>query len=530
MNEEQKKAVKYNKGPLLIIAGAGTGKTRVIVEKIKYLISNNLAKPEQILALTFTEKAAQEMEERIDQALPYGYFQMWISTFHSFADRILKEEAHAIGLNLSFRLLTEAETIIFLRKNLFLFNLHYFRPLGNPNKFLEALLQHFSRLRDEDISPNEYLDWVQLQKSKPQIKNQEEKIEIEKYLELANAYKTYQTLKTKEGVFDFADLVFYLNELFRQRPNIVKKYQQQFRYVLVDEFQDTNIAQYQLIKLLCPAKANPKLTVVGDDSQSIYKFRGASVSNILTFMKDYPQAKQITLRQNYRSNQTILDAAYRLIKHNNPDTLEFKLGISKNLIAQKKDRSKEAVNFYLAKTAEEEADYVCKQILKLKKFYQFSDFAILARANNHLAPFIRALARHGIPYQFAAPGMLFKQSEVKDLIAYLKVLYNPEDSASLFRVLSMDIFAIDNRDLTMLLSMSYKLNLSLFQTIEVYLSFFYKQLYVEEFEIYAKYLPFLKKETREKLYLIYQMIRRQLGLVKKETAGQILYYFLEDSN
>ncbi len=198
MNQDQKRAVEYNRGPLLIIAGAGTGKTRVIVEKVKYLIANNLAKPEQILALTFTEKAAQEMEERIDKALPYGYFQMWISTFHSFADQILKEEGVAIGIPPSFRLLTEAETIIFLRKNLFLFNLHYFRPLGNPNKFLEALLQHFSRLKDENISPEEYLKWAKKNKAiaaKQTKINHEATLEAEKYLELANAYKTYQTLK-----------------------------------------------------------------------------------------------------------------------------------------------------------------------------------------------------------------------------------------------------------------------------------------------------------------------------------------------
>lgn len=530
MNEEQKRAVEYNQGPLLIIAGAGTGKTRVIVEKVKYLIENDLAKPEQILALTFTEKAAGEMQERIDEVMPYGYFQMWISTFHSFADQILKEEGADIGISPSFRLLTDAEAIIFLKKNLFLLDLDYFRPLGNPNKFLEALLQHFSRLKDEDISPDEYLKWAKKNSSKEKNngQNNDFSLDAKKYLELANSYKKYQVLKIKEGVFDFADLVFYLIKLFRQRPNIARKYQKQFKYVLIDEFQDTNISQYQLIKLICPPENNPYLTVVGDDSQSIYKFRGASVSNILTFMKDYPQAKQITLTKNYRSPQTILNAAYRLIKHNNPDTLESKLGISKNLIAQKKNDN-QAIKFYLSETAEEEADFVVKQIQDLSTSYKLSDFAILARANNHLEPFSRALGRAGIPYQFLGPGMLFKQSEVKDLIAYLKILYNPEDSPSLFRVLSMDIFALDSQDLIMLLSMARKINLSLFQTIEIYLSFFFKEFYKENFEIYKNYLPLLKKETKEKLYSILKMIKRHLKLAKKETAGQILYYFLEDS-
>ena len=166
LNNEQKQAVEYNQGPLLIVAGAGTGKTTVITEKIKYLIQKNLAKPEEILALTFTEKAASEMEKRVDKAIPYGYFQMWISTFHSFANDVLKQEVHHIGLNSGFRLMTEAETIIFLRQNLFLFDLNYFRPLGNPNKFLASLLQHFSRIKDEDVSPEEYDKYIKNQKSK----------------------------------------------------------------------------------------------------------------------------------------------------------------------------------------------------------------------------------------------------------------------------------------------------------------------------------------------------------------------------
>ncbi len=523
LNKEQQQAAKYNKGPLLIIAGAGTGKTSVIIEKIKYLVKKKLAKPEQILALTFTEKAAAEMEERVDRAMPYGYFQMNISTFHAFADQVLKENGYQIGLSLNFRLMTEAETIIFLKQNLFLYKLKYFRPLGNPNKFLEALLQHFSRLRDEDISPEEYIRYAQNQRSK--IKDQkedEELIERQKILELAQAYQTYQKLKIKEGLMDFADLVYYSLRLFQKRPNILKRYQQQYPFVLVDEFQDTNISQYQLIKLICPSKINPRLTVVGDDSQAIYKFRGASVSNIIFFMKDYKKAKQITLKKNYRSNQTILDNAYQLIKNNDPDTLEVQLGISKNLIAQKKD-DKKAVSFYLAEKIEEESEFVAKKILELKDRYRFSDFAILIRANNHSESFVKSLSRTGIPFQFLGPGMLYKQPEVKDLIAYLKILYNLEDSPSLFRLLYMDIYSIDKKDVSLLLSFSKKINQSFFQAMEIYL------LNRSEFEIYKPYLPLLKSETKQKLLKIYQMIVKHLALLKTNTAGQILYYFLEES-
>jgi len=547
LNEEQQRAINYNNGPLLIVAGAGTGKTLVVVEKIKKIIKDDLAKPEEILALTFTEKAASEMEERVDKALPYGYFQMAISTFHSFADRILREEINHIGLNSNYKLLTQAETILFLRKRLFLFDLKYFRPLGNPHKFLSALLQHFSRLKDEDVSPRAYMRWAQSQKSK--VKNQkyplnqglgeqtkikvrepeEDLIEQEKNLELAKAYGVYEQLKIKEGYFDFSDLIYYLLQMFRERPNILQKYRKRFRYILVDEFQDTNIAQYLLIKHLCPPENNPHLTVVGDDSQAIYKFRGASVSNIINFMKDYPRAKQITLNKNYRSNQDILDISYRLIQNNNPDTLEAQLGISKKLVSGK-NRQKDAYHLLISETGEDETEKVAEKILSLKakKNCRFSDFALLLRANNHADPFLGTFTYHGIPYRFLGPGMLFKQPEVKDLIAYLKILYNLEDTASLYRVLSMDIFKPDAQDISLLLSFAKKTNLSFYQALEVYLSFIEKEWYRQEYEIYKKYFPLVHEETKNNLLALVKMIKRHLTLLKKESAGQILYYFLED--
>lgn len=538
-NKEQKKAIMFNKGSLLIVAGAGTGKTFVITEKIQHLIASKLALPEEILALTFTEKAAREMEERVDKRIPYGYFQMWISTFHSFADHVLKNEAAHIGLSPNFRIMTEAESIIFIRKNFFLFDLKYFRPLGNPNKFIGAMLQHFSRLRDEDVSPKQYIAWLQDHRShltnsgQANAKDQkvEEKIETEKYIELANAYKTYQSLKIKESLCDFADLVYYCLNLFRSRKNILKNYQKKFKFALVDEFQDTNIAQYELIKLLYPPKSNPNLTVVGDDSQAIYKFRGASVSNILSFRKDYKSSKQITLLKNYRSNQDILDTAYRLIKNNDPDTLEAQLGISKKLTAViKKTDEFEPMQLYIANNASDEAEYVAHQISNLiEKGNKFSDIAILVRANNHADAFIQTLSRNSIPFQFLGPGMLFKQGEIKDLIAYLKVLYNPEDSISLYRVLIMDIFDIDFFDIAKLLSFSKKVNLSLFQSMEIYLTIIFNQKNENNFDNYKAYLPLLHEDAKNKIKKTYEMIVKHLRLIKKETAGQILFYFLEDS-
>jgi DNA helicase II / ATP-dependent DNA helicase PcrA len=501
LNPQQVEAIKHLNGPLLIIAGAGTGKTTVITERIKHLILEKNLPPSQILALTFTDKAAHEMEERVDVAMPYGYTQMWISTFHAFCDRILRSEAHAIGLDPGYKLISEAESILLLKKNIFNLGLNIFRPLGNPTKFLDALLTHFSRLKDEDVSPDEYLKWVKKQKPSE---------ETPQYLELANAYEKYEELKVKESAMDFSDLISNILLLFRKRKNILKKYQKQFKFILVDEFQDTNYAQNELAILLAGDDKN--ITVVADDDQSIYRFRGAAVSNVLQFKKSFPKAKIVSLNNNYRSTQPILDAAYQLIQHNNPNRLEVVEGIDKKLkshsIATKRD-----IEVIHEIRSEDEADTIAREIKKLtEKKYQYKDLAILVRANNHASLITTALQRHRIPFQFLGPGYLFQQEEIKDLIAYLAFLTNLSDSVSLFRVLSMDIFGIPYIELNYLLNFAKRKNLNLFETL----------FNVEQ--------SFLKPETQAKLIKFREMAVRHLEKSKKDSAGQILYYFLLDSN
>src|SRR4030043_318420 len=257
---------------------------------------------------------------------------MWIATVHSFCDRVLRQEALQIGLDPSYKLMAQAETTQFLLNHLFQFKLKYFRPLGNPTKICGGPFQHFSRLKDEDILPEEYLKYAR--KLKQRAKTRETKDEMTKTLELANAYRTYEELKIKEGMMDFADLISKTIELFRKRKNILRQYQDKFKYFLVDEFQDTNYSQNELAMLLAGKKAN--ITVTGDDDQSIYRFRGAAVSNVIQFRKNYPKAKIIVLAKNYRSSQIILDHAYQLIQNNNPDRLEVKEKIDKKLKAVKK--------------------------------------------------------------------------------------------------------------------------------------------------------------------------------------------------
>lgn len=512
LNKEQKQAVVFGKGPLLIIAGAGTGKTTVVTERIKHLISSGLARPDEILALTFTEKASHEMEERVDMAMPYGTTQMWISTFHAFCDRILRSEAINIGLDPGYTLMTEAETIHFFRKHLYEFDLKYFRPLGNPTKFISGMIQHFSRLKDEDVAPNQYVDWVNAKCQMPNVKSSSKsKVqnisvtveEKDKYKELAEAYRKYEELKVKEGVADYSDLISNTLKLFRTRKTILSRYQAQFKYLLIDEFQDTNFAQNEMAILLAGARKN--ITVVGDDDQAIYRWRGAAISNIIQFRKRFPKAKIIVLTKNYRSTKEILDRSYDFIQHNNPDRLEVAEKIDKKLESMRMIEG-EKIKVISAERVEDEAEEVAREVKRQKekgKSYEWSDFAILVRANNHAEPFVRALARAGIPYQFLGPGRLYKQPEIKDLIAYLKVLYNFEDNVAMYRVLSMEWVGVSPRDIALLINESRKFGKSVFEICEA--------------------------SADEKIQKIVTMIHRHLGLMKKETAGQILYYFLQDS-
>ncbi|HBB76534.1 MAG: hypothetical protein A2186_00705 [Candidatus Levybacteria bacterium RIFOXYA1_FULL_41_10] len=511
LNTQQLKAINHGKGPLLIIAGAGTGKTTVVTERISRLIVEKNLSLSSVLALTFTDKAAYEMQERIDILLPYGYTNLWIHTFHSFCDRILRDDAHIIGIDPGYKLISEPESVLLLRRSIFDLGLKYFMPLGNPTKFLDALLKHFSRLKDEDVTPDEYMVWAKNLPAGRQDKNnkdEDRRVETEQYQELANAYKKYEDLKVKESAMDFSDLISNTLLMLRKRPQILKKYQTQFKFILVDEFQDTNYAQNELAILLAGDDKN--ITVVADDDQSIYRFRGAAVSNVLQFKKNFPKAEVVTLTQNYRSTQEILDASYRLIQNNNPNRLEIVEKIDKKLKSQVKKHG-EAIGFIHERRSEDEADKIARTIEDLAKLYEYKDIAILVRANNHASPVSTALQRRRIPYRFLGPGHLFQQEEIKDLISYLMFLTNLSDTVSLFRVLSMDIFDISQIELNYLLNFAKKNNFTLFEALS------------------DDRLAFLKEDTRNKLESFRNMAERHLNKSRKEQAGQILYYFLVDS-
>ncbi|MFA6994875.1 MAG: UvrD-helicase domain-containing protein [Patescibacteria group bacterium] len=475
LNKAQSEAVTHNQGPLLIVAGAGTGKTTVLINRLAYLITEKNIKTDEILLLTFTEKAAEEMTERADKILPYGYVDLWINTFHSFGERILREFGLDIGLSSSFKLLTQTDQWVLIKKNLERFDLTYYRPLGNPTKFISELIRHFSRLKDENISAEEYLKYAEELESNQDNRlgaNDEESLEVERIKELANAYHFYNQLLLQNNFLDFGDLIVYTLKLLRERPNILKFYRAKFKYIMVDEFQDTNWAQYELIKILAAPKNN--LVVVGDDDQAIYKFRGASLSNIMQFKDDYEDAKEIILTENYRSKQEILDQAYKLIQNNNPNRLEVKLKINKKLIARRATVGKSlpgpVVNFFNFSSAEDELGYVAQKIKELyvagEGTVAWSDFAILVRANDTAESYVKELSRQNVPNQFMSWRGLYYKPLILDILAYFRLLDNYHESSALFRVLNMETFKVSHSDLININKMATRKVWSLYEALK----------------------------------------------------------------
>jgi DNA helicase II / ATP-dependent DNA helicase PcrA len=452
LNKEQQEAVLYKSGPLLIVAGAGTGKTTVITRRIAHLIEQGV-NPQEILGVTFTDKAAGEMEERVDRLLPFGYLDLWISTFHAFCERVLKEHGIDIGLPTDFKLVNQTTAWLMIRNNIDKFDVDYYKPMGNPTKFVHAMISHFSRLKDEAIYPEEYLDYAKNFKG--------EEIEKKRIKEIANAYDVYQKLLLENNCLDFGDLINYCLRLFEERPQILKKYQDQFRYTLVDEFQDTNWAQYELIKKLVADDSS--LTVCCDDDQSVFKFRGASTSNVLQFKKDFPNAKNIVLTKNYRSYQEILDLSYNFIQHNNPDRLEFQEKIDKRLIANKKGKAD--IKLLHFKTLQKEISGIADEILNLDT--DLSSIAILIRANSAADILSKELERRGISYEFLASKGLYSKPIVLDLIAYLKIVNNSFESSSLNRILHSSFLSISFEDLSLINQYSKKRGISTYETLRM---------------------------------------------------------------
>ena len=517
LNPAQLSAVTHGDGPLLIVAGVGTGKTTVITRRIAWLISQKRALPSEILALTFTDKAAAEMEERVDLLVPYGYVDAEIGTFHSFCDRVLRENAVHLGLTPSYRVLTEAEQAIFLKDQLFNLPLERFRPLGNPLRNLQAILTLFSRAKDEDVTPTDYEKHVDaLRRMSPDPEEGEDPEAFASRLadqsELAGAYAAYQHLLAEHGYVDFGDQITLTLQLFRDHPDILARYRKRFRYILVDEFQDTNYAQFELLKLLANLG---NLTVCGDDDQSIYKFRGAAISNILGFQESYPNAQLVVLKENYRSTQAILDAAYRLIQHNNPDRLEVRAGIAKQL--RSNTEAGRAPHLHHFESLTDESDAVAEAIAArvADEDRSYSDFAILVRSNAQATPFLRSLNMLRIPWRFSGSRGLYDQEEIRTAIALLRTLADPGDDPSLHYLASSSFYRMRGEDLAAAAGYARRKNRSLLQVL--------RQL------ARGSQAVEVAEETRARAETLIRHLDPLLDLASKDRTGEVLYRFLSET-
>ncbi|KKW42504.1 MAG: hypothetical protein UY92_C0006G0065 [Candidatus Magasanikbacteria bacterium GW2011_GWA2_56_11] len=507
LNQSQRAAVEYVDGPLLIVAGAGTGKTTVITEKIVRLISSGRSAPENILALTFTDKAAAEMQERVDSRLDTGYVDLSISTFHAFCERLLESYGLAVGLPTRFKILSATEAWILVHDHLYDFNLDYYRPLGNPTKHIHELIRHFSKCKDELVNPEDYLRHAEAAAHDSGDANVEEGTRLK---EIANAYHTYNRLLLESGALDFGDLIYYAVRLLSTRPQIKAELQRRYRYILVDEFQDVNWAQYELVRLLSEAG---QLTVVGDDDQSIYAFRGASVANILRFKDDYPQAREVVLNENYRSGQEILDVAYASIQHNNPDRLEVKLGVDKKLQSTTGGGKAKVVHAHKS-SLDDEVAFVVNEIVKLKAAdggASWNDFAILARANNHLEPFIQALERAHIPYEWLSASGLFRQPIVLDVFNFFKAVDHYHESAAVYRLLGLPCLDLSENDRQKFTAAAKKKSVSYYEGLKL----------AAEWGLSAPGTAAVGK--------ILELIHAGMRAARTEKPSVILYRFLEGS-
>jgi DNA helicase-2/ATP-dependent DNA helicase PcrA len=467
LTPRQRRAVTHGEGPLLIVAGAGTGKTTVITRRIAWLIAEKKARPSEILALTFTDRAALEMTERVDRLVPYGYTDTVISTFHAFGDRLIREHALEAGLSDRSTVLSRAEQVIFLREHLFELPLQRFRPLGDPTRFLHALVTLISRARDEDVSPAEYRAAVDQLVARAAADAGDAGLaeEAARQLELAGLYEAYEGLMRSRDRLDFGDQVSLALRLLRDHPAVLEQERSRFRYILVDEFQDTNHAQFELVKLLA-GSPRASVTVVGDDDQSIYRFRGAALSNILGFRAAYPRSASIVLNDNFRSRQPILDAAYRLIRHNDPDRLEAREGLDKRLAARtafsRPAPANGPIEMLAFDTGSDEADAVADRIsAAVRDGRRAGDHAILVRTNRDAEPFLRSLNMAGLPWRFSGTAGLYRQPEVRLLVSFLRAVNDVQDSVSCYDLATSEIFGLEAADVTAALNAATRRRASL---------------------------------------------------------------------
>ena len=433
LNDKQLEAVKINEGPLLVLAGAGSGKTRVLTTKVAYLIDELGIPPEHILAITFTNKAAKEMKDRVVSMLGPIAYSIQISTFHSFGLLIMKENYEALGYKNNFTILDSDDTLTLIKKIMKELNMD--SKIYNP----KAIRNKISGAKNEMLDAKGYKKYANTEF--------DEKV--------VQVYEIYERKLQLNNSVDFDDLLMLPIKLFSNRPDILKGYQEKYQYILIDEYQDTNSAQYLLVKQLSAKYKN--VCVVGDESQSIYSFRGANYRNILNFEKDYQNCNTVYLEQNYRSTTNILNAANNVIRNN-------KERKDKNLWTE--NGVGDQIIYHRSKSEAEEREYVVTEVMKLiDNGVKREDIAVLYRTNAQSRNIEEGFLKNNIPYKVVGSFYFYNRKEIKDLISYLKLIYNPYDDVSLTRVINVPKRGIGDKTLSNLSEQANSLNLSMFEAI-----------------------------------------------------------------
>ena len=430
LNPVQREAVQHTEGPLLILSGAGSGKTRVITHRIAHLIRHHGVSPYNILAVTFTNKAAEEMRTRLENLI--GPSPLWVATFHSTCAQILRRDIHHLGYERSFTIYDTSDQQTLIKELIKTLQLR----LNNPG----PVIGEISRAKSDFVSPEEY--------TKRALGFFETSV--------AQIYPMYQDFLRENNALDFDDLIKLTVELFNDNPNVLEYYQDKFRYILVDEYQDTNRGQYLLVNAL--AQKHQNICVVGDDDQSIYAFRGADINNILDFEKDYSNTKVLRLEQNYRSTQNILDAAYHVI-HNNQRRKE------KQMWTENKKGS--AITLHEATEDISEADYVLRQIREWRgRGRKYGDCVVFYRINAQSRTFEDALRGANVPYQIVGGIRFYERMEVKDIMAYMRVIVNPADTVSIKRIINVPRRGIGVATVQKIEDFAYEEGIPLFEAIQ----------------------------------------------------------------
>ncbi|HEX5465489.1 MAG TPA: ATP-dependent DNA helicase [Candidatus Limnocylindrales bacterium] len=468
LDGRQRRAVTHGDGPLLVLAGPGTGKTHVLTRRIAWLIATRRARPSQILALTFTARAADEMQGRIDELVPYGYADTAIETFHAFGDHLVREHALRLGLPLEPRLLTRAEIVCLLREHLFELGLERYRPLGDPTRFLAALVGLFERARQEDIAPG---DWAAFAaglgpgSGSAEVDPDREALEAAAAAqgELAGAYAAYERLLGQAGAIDFGDQVALAVRLLREQPDVRADVGRRYRYVLVDESQDTDPTQLALLALVAGPAAN--VTAVGDDDQAIYGFRGAR-AGLGGLRRTFPGARLVALRRNHRSRGPILEAAGRLISHLDdvPAGLASRPREVQALVRRARPIPLVARAF---PTTDAEAAWIATTIAeRVRQGASAGRHAVLVRANADAIPILRALDGEGLPSWFSGASGLYQRPIVRELLSFLRVAADLERSIDLWSLASGEAYGLGGPTLTLLLQEARRRRTSLWAVME----------------------------------------------------------------